>query len=117
MYYASLMVPALFALSGCGGSEQPQRTTQVIVQPQPAQQTALISPSPPPPAQVEQVLPPPAGAGPVVWQPGHWQLSGSNWVWQPGHYAPPPAGETTWVPGYWAQQPDGRWVWVNGHWA
>ena len=70
----------------------------------------MIAPGPPPPPQSELVPPPPPGAGPVVWQPGHWLLSGNNWAWQPGQYVPPPPGETTWVPGRWAQQPTGGWI-------
>ena len=70
-----------------------------------------------PPPQSELVPTPPVDAGPVVWQPGHWLLSGSNWVWQAGQYVPPPPGETTWVPGRWAQQSTGAWTWLEGHWA
>ena len=115
---ACLALPALVALFGCGRSELPPRTTQIIVQPpaQSAVATAVTAPGPPPPPQSELVPTPPIGAGPVVWQPGHWLLSGSNWVWQPGQYVPPP-GQTTWVPGQWMQQPGGGWMWLEGHWA
>ena len=81
---------------------------------------AACSPAPPPPAQTELVPPPPQGAGPVVWQPGHWQFSamnGGSWVWATGHYVPPPTGHTTWVAGRWLQQPSGSWAWLEGHWA
>jgi WXXGXW repeat (2 copies) len=116
-HYACVVVPALVVLAGCGHDEQP-RTTQVIVQPQQPQQMAVVAPNPPPPLRSEMVPPPPPGVGPVVWQPGHWMLSGNTWAWQPGQYVPPPPGETTWVPGHWAQQPGGAgWVWLEGHWA
>jgi WXXGXW repeat (2 copies) len=114
-----LALPALVVLFGCGRSESPPRTTQIIDQPpaQLAQATAVIAPGPPPPPQSELVPPPAIGTGPVVWQPGHWLLSGNNWVWRPGQYVPPPPGQTTWVQGQWFQQPGGRWTWLEGHWA
>ena len=112
-----LAMPALAALAGCV-RERPARETQIIVQPPPQQQaTAVVAPGPPPPPQSELVPPPPPGVGPVVWQPGHWILSGNNWAWQPGQYMPPPPGQTTWVPGRWALQPTGGWMWIDGHWA
>jgi hypothetical protein len=111
-------VPAIMMLGACVREQAPARSAQVLVQ-RPAQPaaTTVVVPRPPPPPQSELVPPPPAGVGPVVWQPGHWLLSGNNWVWQPGHYMPPPAGQTTWVPGQWLQQPTGGWVWMEGHWA
>ena len=114
-YSAGLALTALATLAGCVRDQPPSRTTQVIVQPPQAMTT--INPSPPPPPQSELVPTPPPGVGPVVWQPGHWLLSGSNWVWQRGQYVPPPPGQTTWVPGQWAQQPSGGWMWLEGHWA
>lgn len=116
-YSAWIALPALLAVAGCG-HEEPQRTTQVIVQP-PAQQqvAAVVAPGSSPPPQSELVPTPPVGAGPVVWQPGHWALSGNNWAWQSGQYTPPPPGETTWVPGRWAQESNGVWAWIEGHWA
>jgi hypothetical protein len=118
LWSGCLGVIALLALSGCG-SEEPQRTTQVIVQP-PAQQQpspSVAAPGPPPPVQNEVVPPAPSGSGSVVWRPGHWRYSGNQWLWQPGQYVSPPAGQTTWIPGRWAQQPGGGWVWVDGYWA
>ncbi|MGC1412943.1 MAG: hypothetical protein WA864_28855 [Acetobacteraceae bacterium] len=119
IYHACLVAPALLMLAGCVEDETPPRAAQIIVQPapQPPTQIAVMEPGPPPPPRSELVPPPPAGAGPVVWQPGHWILSGNNWAWQPGQYVPPPPGSTTWVPGRWAQQPAGGWTWLEGHWA
>ena len=113
-----LATSVLAALVGCAPQE-PQRTTQIIVQPPVGQvpTDSLVAPGPPPPPQAELVPPPSPGMGPVVWQPGHWRFSGNTWVWQNGRYVPPPPGETTWVPGQWAQQTTGGWVWMEGHWA
>jgi hypothetical protein len=118
LHPACLALTVFTVLSGCVREEAPPRAAQVIVQ-QPAQQQAVatVVPGPPPPPQSELVPTPPVDAGPVVWQPGHWLLSGSNWVWQAGQYVPPPPGETTWVPGRWAQQSTGAWTWLEGHWA
>jgi hypothetical protein len=118
VHHVCLMAPVLIALIGCGRQE-PQSTTQIIVQPPAAQvqSASLVAPGPPPPPRSELVPPPSQGMGPVVWQPGHWRISGNSWVWQAGQYVPPPPGQTTWVPGRWAQQATGGWVWVEGHWA
>jgi hypothetical protein len=117
---ASVLIPALFGLSACVAVPA-SRETHVIVQPAPQQYaTFAAAPGPPPPPHSELVPPPPDGAGPVVWQPGHWQFSGdpgNPWSWQPGQYVPPPPGQTTWIPGRWMQQPTGSWSWVDGHWA
>jgi hypothetical protein len=78
------------------------------------------APAPPPSDNAELVPPPPPGAGPMVWQPGHWDytgMTGNPWSWHDGHYVPPPPGETTWVPGQWSQAPNGSWIWLHGHWA
>ncbi len=116
LHPAIVAVPALALLAGCVREETaPQRTSQVIVQPQ--QPATVATPGPPPPPQSELVPTPPVDAGPVVWQPGHWLLSSNSWVWQPGQYVPPPPGQTTWVPGRWMQQPAGAWAWLEGHWA
>jgi hypothetical protein len=116
-HLAWIAVPALLGLGGCIREETaPPRAAQVIVQP--ARPTApAVAPGPPPPPHSELVPPPPQGVGPGVWHPGHWLLSGNDWVWQPGEYVSPPPGETTWVPGGWMQQPGGGWVWLDGHWA
>jgi hypothetical protein len=114
-----VVAPVLIALVGCGRPEPQPQATQIIVQPPPEQlqSSSLVAPGPPPPPQSELVPPPSPGMGPVVWQPGHWRVSGNAWVWQSGQYVPPPPGQTTWIPGRWAQQSTGGWVWMEGHWA
>jgi WXXGXW repeat (2 copies) len=110
-----IALAASFGLAGCVHEDAaPPRTSQLVVQ-MPDQ--LATSPGPPPPPHSELVPPPPPDMGPVVWQPGHWQLSGTGWIWQSGRYVPPPVGQTTWVPGRWLQQPSGSWSWVEGHWA
>jgi hypothetical protein len=111
---AWLHVLGLVALTACV-RDVPQ--PQAIVIQQPATQ---VVPGPPPEPPAELVPTPPTDAGPVVWQPGHWQFTGSSgnaWAWKPGQYVPPPPGQTTWVRGQWAQQPSGGWAWIEGHWS
>src|ERR1700745_4085424 len=92
---AAASVAALLGLSACVNVSAP-RETQGDVQTPPQQATAFIAPGPPPAPHSELVPPPPQGAGPVVWQPGHWMFTGMQgdpWSWQPGHYGTPPPGE------------------------
>ncbi|HET6236145.1 MAG TPA: hypothetical protein VFE41_14475 [Acetobacteraceae bacterium] len=111
-------LPVLLAVAGCGSAPPP--ATQLTIQSVGPPTATVMAPGPPPPAQAEWVPLPPAGVGPVVWQPGHWRFSavnGGSWVWMAGGYVPPPNGQTAWIPGRWMQQPTGGWVWIEGHWA
>ena len=69
----------------------------------------------PPPIQ-EQVPKPPVSAEPLMWQPGHWNWSGTGYVWQPGQYVPGAGHGPLFQPGYWAQTPSG-WAWQPAHWT
>jgi hypothetical protein len=115
-----LAAPAVLALAACG-APAPRNSTLIVQAPAAPPATVISSqvmaPGPPPPPQSELVPPPPIGAGPVVWQPGHWRWAGASWTWISGQYLQPPPGEALWVPGRWAQQPDGNWAWIEGHWA
>jgi len=73
------------------------------------------TPPPPPPATVETVPNPPVSATPLIWQPGHWNWSGSEYVWEPGKYVAREGHGSLWMPGYWAQTPGG-WAWQPPHW-
>ena len=91
---ATALVTALVGLSACV-NVPPPRETQVIVQSPPQQVATVIAPGPPPPPHAELVPPPPQGAGPVVWQPGHWMftgMTGNPWSWQPGQVPATTAG-------------------------
>ncbi len=116
LYRVHLVLPALAVLGGCVGEGAASSPPVGVVVRSP-QGNALAVPTPPPPPASEMAPIPPSNSGPVVWQPGHWVLSGGNWAWQAGHYMPPPPGQTTWVPGRWAKQPAGGWAWLEGHWA
>lgn len=124
---AAVVLPLTLAVGACVNTVPSQPASTVLVSP-PAQPsvaavvpaTTVAAPMPPPPPQSELVPPPPQGAGPVVWQPGHWSYTGLStdpWSWVAGRYMPTPPGQTTWIPGQWQQTPNGSWMWITGHWA
>jgi WXXGXW repeat (2 copies) len=71
---------------------------------------------PPPPLQAEVIPKPPVTATPLMWQPGHWDWTGSGYTWVPGAYVPAAGHGAMWQQGYWAAAPDGSWVWQPAHW-
>lgn len=88
---------ATFALAGC-----------VAVAP--------VAPYPPVPPPLSETVPkPPVSEQPLIWQPGHWDWSGSGYVWQPGEYISRAGHGSLWQDGYWAFNGAG-WQWVPGHW-
>ena len=92
-------LPALALLAGCVATAPPPTPTQIVVQQPPSQ--VMLAPGPPPPPNAELVPPPPQGAGPVVWQPGHWRytgIAGAQWAWVQGQYMPPPPGMSILAP-------------------
>jgi hypothetical protein len=95
-FYAALL------LAGC----TPQSTTQVITAP------------PQVPAPVPETIPkPPVTAETLMWQPGHWDWTGSGYAWQPGQYVPAAGHGYLWMPGYWDNTPSSGWVWQPAHWT
>lgn len=79
---------------------------------------AAAQPGPPYPgipALREERIPPPPHGPHMVWQPGHWQWNGVQYVWVGGHYIRPGRSNAHWVHGHWANR-YGRWVWVEGGW-
>lgn len=71
---------------------------------------------PPVPASVVEVIPnPPVSATPLIWQPGHWDWSGTSYVWQTGQYVPRAGHGNLYMPGYWALT-DSGYRWQPPHW-
>jgi hypothetical protein len=73
-----------------------------------------------PPAPIPAPLPetmskPPVSATPMIWQPGHWNWTGSSYVWIPGQYVEAAGHGANWMPGWW-DETDGSWSWRPGHW-
>jgi hypothetical protein len=81
---------------------------------------ALAQPPPPyppvPPPRYEPV-PPPRGER-YIWEPGHWQWNGVQYVWVEGRYVARRPHYGHYVPGHWQWAPRlGRYVWRPAHWA
>jgi WXXGXW repeat (2 copies) len=76
--------------------------------------------NPPPPAPLppmtETIPKPPVTATPLIWQPGHWDWTGSSYVWTPGDYVPRGGHGELWMPGYWEKTASG-WVWHPARWV
>ena len=51
----------------------------------------------------------------LVWQPGHWDWTGSSYVWTPGQYVEAANHSGNWMPSYWEKTRSG-WVWRAAHW-
>lgn len=81
-----------------------------------APQAVAANPNPPIPALPADPQPlPPVSAIPLVWQPAHYDWTGSTYQYVAGRYIEQ-AGHTRWVDGWWSLD-SGRWVWVPAHWA
>ncbi len=78
--------------------------------------TTGTAPPPVPPSTVEIVPKPPVSPVPMIWQPGHWDWTGSGYVWIPGQYLQAEGHSNQWVTGYWVKT-DSGWVWHPAHWA
>lgn len=82
-----------------------------------AQPGTSTGPYPPVPPLMAETLPkPPVTGDALVWQPGHWDWSGSGYLWQPGQYVPAAGHGGLWQPGWWAPMASG-WSWQPAHWA
>jgi hypothetical protein len=95
---------ALIVASGLAGC--------AVEQPRPAERVVITRPAPPPPRAEYQPPPPTERA---VWDPGHWNWDGREYVWIGGHYIERPNVAMRWEPGHWVQQ-GGGWLWVEGSW-
>jgi WXXGXW repeat (2 copies) len=98
-----LCPPALavtLLLAGCVGV-----TREVAGPPYPA----------PPPIPTEAVPKPPVSEAPLIWQPGHWDWTGSAYAWQGGRWVLREGHGTQWQDGYWSNSA-GAWQWVPAHW-
>jgi len=99
MRYRSLAAAALVAalISGCVGTS--------------------ANPNPPVPALLpDPMTKPPVTGEPLVWQPGHWDWTGSGYAWQQGQWVPAAGHGSLWMPGFWSLN-GGSWVWQPPHWT
>jgi hypothetical protein len=78
---------------------------------------APVNPYPPVPAPLAETVPlPPVSAVPLVWQPGHWDWTGTSYAWTRGEFLPAEGHSGKWMPGWWSSTGAG-WVWVPPHWV
>ncbi len=74
------------------------------------------NPNPQPPPVPPEVRPqPPVSEDPLMWQPGHWDWSGTGYVWVSGKWIDRAGHGTTWQDGYWSNA-GGSWAWIPAHW-
>jgi len=108
----SLALPLLMAMTG-PSLAAPLQLAQTA--------TVIVAPTAPPPLREEPIPPPRPSSVTTVWETGHWNWTGTEWVWAHGQYVQAPVTQTaqtaqmTWEPGHWMQQPNG-WLWVEGRW-
>ena len=78
---------------------------------------ADVPPAPiPPPPTAETVPLPPVSATPLIWQPGHWDWTGTAFIWAPGQFVPRAGHGEYWMPGFW-DRIDSGWIWRPAHWT
>lgn len=70
---------------------------------------------PVPPIRAERVPAPPRSAVVLIWQPGHYNWNGSDYVWTAGQWVERAGHGTLWQDGYW-QRTSQTSVWVPAHW-
>ena len=101
----------VLALTACGSSVRfaPEGV-------HPANAKARIVDRPPPPAQIEGVLPDPGE--PCVWLDGRWEWYGQRWEWNRGRWVVAPEGCSYAAPiAVWAQSGEnGQLVHTPGRW-
>jgi hypothetical protein len=131
-YALSALALACLVVTACASSDEvatappPSSATVVTTPPpQPSATTTVTTtstypsftraPTAPLPPRAEVI--PPSPDPQMVWEPGYWNYTGTNWLWVPGHYEVKPQQTAQWIPGHWDQQPDGTWVWIAGRWT
>ena len=68
------------------------------------------------PALMAETIPkPPVSPTSLIWQPGHWDWTGSAYVWIPGQYVGQADHGGLWMPAYWERTESG-WVWHPARW-
>ena len=70
---------------------------------------------PVPPIRTEEIPAPPSSSVVVIWQPGHFDWNGSDYVWIPGEWVDRAGHGTAWQDGYWGGSAPNS-VWVPAHW-
>lgn len=74
-----------------------------------------IEPPPVPPTPPERVPVPPAARISLIWQPGHYDWTGTAYVWIPGEWVDRAGHGTLWQDGFWRRTGQTS-EWVPAHW-
>lgn len=70
----------------------------------------------PPPVRAETIPKPPPTEELLIWQPGHWDWTGSGYAWEAGLWIKREGHGTQWQDGYWKSTGTG-WEWIKPHWV
>lgn len=70
---------------------------------------------PVPQIRSEEIPLPPVSSVVLIWQPGHFDWDGTDYVWVPGEWVDRDGHGTAWRDGDWTGT-DASAVWVPGHW-
>jgi len=70
---------------------------------------------PVPPIRAEQVPTPPHSQVVLIWQPGHFDWNGVEYIWIPGEWVDRAGHGTLWQDGYWQQSAQTS-QWLPAHW-
>ncbi len=76
---------------------------------------ANVGHPPVPAVRTEQIPTPPNASVVVIWQPGHYDWNGVDYVWIPGEWVDRAGHGTAWQDGYWEGAVPTS-VWVPAHW-
>lgn len=68
-----------------------------------------------PSPRAEQVPAPPRSSVALIWQPGHYDWTGTTFAWTPGEWVERAGHGTLWQDGYWRRAGD-SYAWVPAHW-
>jgi len=63
----------------------------------------------------ERLPPPPASTVTLIWQPGHYDWDGTNYVYIKGRWVSRGGHGPLWQDGMW-HRAGSRWEWVPAHW-
>lgn len=77
--------------------------------------TLAGDPPPIPPVRAERIPAPPSSRVTQIWQPGHWQWDGRDYVWLDGEWVARSGHGSLWQDGYWRRQGNDH-VWIAAHW-
>ncbi len=78
--------------------------------------TSYQSSRPPvPPVRAENVPAPPPSRIALIWRPGHFQWTGTDYAWTPGEWVDRAGHGTLWQDGYWKRSGATE-TWIPAHW-